>query len=468
MSGSHSYSASIHSGSDHHAARSGHIVVQEPAHVNTIEGSIASKEQESGPSVPQAPVFQEGGWRGWTTVAGAWLVQFCGFGYSTSFGVYQAYYTQTYITNETSSTISWIGSVNAFLVIGFGLVSGRLFDKGYFYYLMIGGSILYSFCIFMLSLTKPNQFYQVFLTQGIGMGLAAGTLYIPSVAVVSHYFQKKRALAMTIVASGSSFGAVIHPIMLNNLLSSSIGFGTSVRASAGLISGCLLIACCMMHPRLPPPRQHISYVQAAKKFSKDSAYVCTTMGLAIFSIGYYFPLFYLQLDASLHGLSNTFSFYSIVIMNGCSFVGRLTPGFFAHRLGIANMICVATFCCSVLVFGMIGLKSVASVVVLGIIYGFFAGVYIALMGPLMVVLTDNVAELGVRMGIAFAFSGVGSLIGTPISGALLTNNYIWWRPAVFSGAVAMVGAVFFAAMRVILFHRSQTKMFAPATEKPGA
>ncbi len=25
------------------------------------------------------------------------------------------------------------------------------------------------------------------------------------------------------------------------------------------------------------------------------------------------------------------------------------------------------------------------------------------------------------------------VIGTPISGALLTTDYIWWRPAVFSG-----------------------------------
>lgn len=183
----------------------------------------------------------------------------------------------------------------------------------------------------MLSLAKPNNFYQVlhcpvfaekysaytplsaqvFLAQGIGMGLGAGTVYIPSVAVLSHYFHKRRALAMTIVASGSSLGSVIHPIMLNNTLFSPLGFGNSVRASAGLVSGMLLIACSLMHPRLPPPQQTLGFAQAARKFVRDPAYVFATMGLSIFTVGYYFPYFYLQLDATKHGLSTTFSFYSV-------------------------------------------------------------------------------------------------------------------------------------------------------------
>jgi hypothetical protein len=29
--------------------------------------------------------------------------------------------------------------------------------------------------------------------------------------------------------------------------------------------------------------------------------------------------------------------------------------------------------------------------------------------------------------------GIGGLTGSPIIGALLTDNFIWWRPAVFSG-----------------------------------
>lgn len=60
-------------------------------------------------------------------------------------------------------------------------------------------------------------------------------------------------------------------------------------------------------------------------------------------------------------------------MNASSFVGRLSPGWFANRLGSHNIIVTATFCCAILIFGMIGISSVASVVVIAVIYGFFVG-----------------------------------------------------------------------------------------------
>ena len=38
-----------------------------------------------------------------------------------------------------------------------------------------------------------------------------------------------------------------------------------------------------------------------------------------------------------------------------------------------------------------------------------------------------------RMGFALLFTGLAGLIGPPINGALLTSEYKWWRPIVFSG-----------------------------------
>jgi len=74
--------------------------------------------------------------------------------------------------------ISWIGSINLFLGVSLGLVSGTLYDRGYLYvrppralsaldtnsrsyHLLFGGSLLQSFALFMLSLTKPGQYYEV-------------------------------------------------------------------------------------------------------------------------------------------------------------------------------------------------------------------------------------------------------------------------------------------------------------------
>jgi hypothetical protein len=61
-------------------------------------------------------------------------------------------------------------------------------------------------------------------------------------------------------------------------------------------------------------------------------------------------------------------------MNFSSFVGRLSPGLYVNSLGIDNVIAVTAGCCSILILGMIGVKTISGVVLIGIIYGFFAGI----------------------------------------------------------------------------------------------
>ncbi|KAG1820096.1 major facilitator superfamily domain-containing protein [Suillus variegatus] len=403
------------------------------------------------PSSPHE--FSEGGWAGWATAFGAFLVQFCGFGYITSFGVYEDFYTQHYLANETSSAISWIGSTSASLLMLVGLVSGSLHDRGYFYHLIIAGSFLECLSLFMLSLSKSDQYYQIFLSQGLGLGIATGLLYIPSVAIISHHFRQRRTLVMTFVATGSSLGAIIHPIMLNNLLNGPLGFSNGVRISAGLISIFLLTACLCMRTRLDPPATPVNYIAAARKCIHDVPFVLLIIGGFLFQVGFYYPLFFFQLDSIQHGISVHFSFYSLVILNGSNCLGRFTSGFIARFTGVVNLATVAAILCSVLIFGMIGLSSLASVVVPGVIYGYLSGMNVAMAPPLMATLTPDVSELGARMGICFFTAGFGGLIGTPISGALLTSNYTWWIPGLFSGIVSLAAAMTFIIMRHMFLRR---------------
>ncbi|KAJ7929583.1 MFS general substrate transporter [Mycena leptocephala] len=426
------------------------------SHESTRE-SVEERQSKSVRVTPPANpsiIIPDGGFQAWATVAGSFLILFCGFGYATSFGVYQDFYVRTYLLHSSASAISWIGSVNIFIVLSGGFIAGRLHDRGYFYALMYGGSFLMALSLFLLSLARPNQFYQVFLAQGIANGIGAGMTYVPCVAVISHHFQKRRALAMTIVASGSSLGAVVHPIMLNHILHSGLGFSNAVRASAGLIAGLLLIACFLVRTRLPPPKQPLHFGQILRKFAGDKPYTVATIGFTIFTIGFYYPLFYLQLDAIQHGIDPTFAFYALVIMNASSFVGRLFPGLVLHRLGVKPMIVVALGCGAVLILAMIAIHNIASVVTIGVLYGFSAGCIVTLMGPLIAVLTDDMSELGTRIGISFAFSGIGILVGPPLDGLLLTSHFIWWRPALFSGLMAVVG--FCCMLAMLVLHRRKS------------
>lgn len=125
-------------------------------------------------------------------------------GFTLSFGAFQSYYKTDLLSSSSPSAISWIGTIQGFLLIVIGTLSGPLFDLGYFRPMLFVGNFLVVFGIMMLSLAK--EYWQVLLSQGICMGLGAGLLYIPSLALVGVWFSKKRALAMGIVTSGIAVG----------------------------------------------------------------------------------------------------------------------------------------------------------------------------------------------------------------------------------------------------------------------
>ena len=85
-----------------------------------------------------------------------------------------------------------------------GCLSGPLFDLGYFRPMLFIGNFAVIFGIFMLSLAK--NYWQVFLAQGVCMGLGAGLLYVPSLALVGLSFSRKRSLAQGMVTSGIAVG----------------------------------------------------------------------------------------------------------------------------------------------------------------------------------------------------------------------------------------------------------------------
>ena len=121
-----------------------------------------------------------------------------------TFGAYQTYYETGILSSSTPSDISWIGSVQAFLLMLVGALTGPIYDAGYFRTLLAVGSFGVVFGFMMLSLAKT--YWQVILAQGVCVGLGAGCLFVPSVAILSTYFSTRIATAMGIAASGSSLG----------------------------------------------------------------------------------------------------------------------------------------------------------------------------------------------------------------------------------------------------------------------
>ena len=63
----------------------------------------------------------------------------------------------------------------------------------------------------MFSFARLDSYYQLFLGQGVGLGLGSGLIYMPSMAVQAHYWQKRRAFVMGIVITGIVFQYISDP-----------------------------------------------------------------------------------------------------------------------------------------------------------------------------------------------------------------------------------------------------------------
>ncbi|KAL9708574.1 hypothetical protein Ac2012v2_008261 [Leucoagaricus gongylophorus] len=151
--------------------------------------------------------------------------------------------------------------------------------------------------------------------------------------------------------------------------------------------------------------------------------------------GIFFPYFYFQLFAVLHGINPQTAFYCVAILNAGAIPGRIVPNMLADYFGTYNVGIPCVISCGILIFAMIGVKTVAGMVILAILYGAASGAVLALTAPAFAVLSRDPSEVGIRFGIAFSLTSVGALMGNPIDGALLGKTFPWIRPITFSGVI---------------------------------
>ncbi|KAF7298315.1 MFS general substrate transporter [Mycena kentingensis (nom. inval.)] len=397
-----------------------------------------------------------------------WFILFGTFGYLYAFGVYENFYALEYLPNHTPSSIAWIGSLQMMMPFLLGVVSGKLFDSGYFHHLEIFGSILFVFSLFMLSLAKPLQYYQIFLTQGLGMGIGTGFVFVPTTSVIAHHFVRRRALATGVLLTGISVGSTVLPIILNRLIPR-VGFGPAVRASgylvlATLVIGNLLVRTGPLARKRAPPD--------LKAFFTDGAYLFAIVGCLLSTAGIYMPLVYVQLYAIQHSVGSDLAFYSIAIMNGTSALGRIAANYFADKYGPFKLQVACTVATAVMIWTVLGIHNSATLVAVSAFYGVFSGAWLALSIACLASLAATPDEVGARAGIALALGSFGSLGAAPIQGALLTTQYLWVRPVAFSAVsrpslanmdvnyavfqtIVLVSAICFAFMTMLVGRRTR-------------
>lgn len=179
---------------------------------NSTEPSPPSSQTATGNSSGSPP--PDGGWHAWAQVISGHFVVAVTWGYSASFGVFQSHYEAT--LPESASEISWIGGFQIFCLLFISTVSGRATDAGLAWPVVAAGALLLVLGTFMTSLA--TEYWQIFLAQGLCVGIGQGLMWLPSVTIISTYFVRRRVLAVTTAATGTSTGGIIFPAMVQHLI----------------------------------------------------------------------------------------------------------------------------------------------------------------------------------------------------------------------------------------------------------
>ncbi|KAF7289591.1 MFS monocarboxylate [Mycena chlorophos] len=418
-------------GTSDEAGKSKTELVLVPEQSVTVEGAPPDVESE----------FPDGGWRAWMTVFGAFMINFSCYGVGTSFGVFEQHYSANQLKNEPLSNIAWIGSLQLSIVLLLGCFSGPLFDAGYLKLMIASAGALYVFCLFMTSLA--TEYYQFVLAQGLGVGIAMGMIYSPSMSAIGHHFKKRKILAFGIFSTGASAGGTLIPIAMRRLFDE-VGFAWAVRTLAFLVLLCMISGFVFCNSRLPPRKG--TRVLDFSVFH-DRAYCFIVLGAALIGLGLYAPVTFGVSYAVERGLPQNTAFYSLSVLNAFSVPGRILPNLVAPRIGAVNTLMACCIIASMLCFVWPTTHDTAGIIVFNAAFGMASGGYVSMLAPAITVHTEA-SRTGVRIGMALFCTSFCWLASSPVQGALINvGRGSYWPVAAFSGGTVIFGVLVIGVAR---------------------
>lgn len=394
-------------------------------------------------TIMSQPPPPDGGIQAWTHVALLHIVFFNTWGVSNSFGIFQQFYASEYLPGQLPSSISWIGSVQTACLFALGVFSGRASDAGYFKHVFFAGVFLQVFGVMMTSL--GHTYWQLFLTQGVCHGIGNGLTFVPALSITSTYFRTRRAIAVSLGATGAAFGGLIYPVLVQQLLPTR-GFAWTLRVMGFLMLATYTPCLIWFSPRLPPRKtgpliDATAFKEAPFMFFAASFFFCFW--------GVYTVFFYISTFArdQIH-LANPGNL--VIVLNGAGVVGRILPGIIADRwTGMLNLLTLLCLAGSLLVYLWSQVRSASGLYVFVVVYGLVAHAVQSLYPTIGTTMTPDLNKTGTRTGMITSVVSVAVLTGPAISGALVQlDDGGYFYAQMFAGTSICASAVCIVGARV--------------------
>jgi MFS family permease len=356
--------------------------------------------------------------------------------------------------DRAATSIAYTGAMIGF---GFGnVILGRLVDRfGIAPILAIAG-VLQS-AAFAVS-TLVDSIWAFALLQ-IAVGFAASAGFGPLIADVSHWFLRRRGLAVAIAACGNYLAGALWPLLLKDTLTEH-GWQAAFLMIAAICAASILPMAAMLVRRAPQVTEpgtvaafntrQIDLSPAKIQILLAAAGVCCCVAMAM-------PQVHIVAYCSDLGYGVAAGAQMLSVMLAAGVVSRVLSGMVADWIGGLRTLLIGSVLQCLALFFYIPFNGLASLYVVSLIFGLSQG---GIVPSYAIIVREYLpaAEAGRRVGIVIMATVVGMALGGFLSGWIydLTGSY---RAAFLNGIAWNFVNI---AIALFLLMRGMRRVAAPA------
>lgn len=289
-----------------------------------------------------------------------------------SFGIYLTTYLLTHrFADARASDYGYIGGLNFTFAMLLSPLATILVRRFSIRPVMLSGSLLQ--CLGYISASFASKIWHLYLSQGALVGCGIGLMIIPSTAVLSQWFERKRSIANGISSAGSGIGGMVFTWGTAGMIER-LGLGWALRLT-GLVTVAMTgLATLLMRDR----NKHIKPAQVGfdVKLLKRYEVVLLLMWAFVSMFGYIALLFSLSDYALAIGLSKRQATDIVGFLNMGTAVGRPIIGICSDRFSRINTAGILTLVCGLSCFAFwVPAQGLALTVFFAVICGAIVGVF---------------------------------------------------------------------------------------------
>lgn len=265
----------------------------------------------------------------------------------------------------------FIGGLNFTMAVLLAPLATLLARRFGVHAVMLSGSLLQS--IGYVAASFASHTWHLYLSQGLLVGCGIGFIMIPSTAVLSQWFVKKRSVVNGISSAGSGIGGAVFAWGSAAMIQR-YGLPWALRMTGLVTVAATAIAALLIRDR----NHHINPTQIALDFKllRQEAVVLLLLWAFVSMFGYIALLFSLSDFAIEVGLSRNQATDIVGFLNIGTAVGRPIIGLVSDRVSRVKTAGTLTFACGVICFALwIPATSFGLMIFFSVVCGAILGIF---------------------------------------------------------------------------------------------